>query len=238
MSKQKKALVLFSGGQDSATCLAYALKNCDYVETLGFDYGQRHDIEMKCRLNVREELLKAFPEYKDRLGPDHVLELPALGALSDTALTRDKEIEMSDAGLPSTFVPGRNIIFLNYAAVYAWRRGIKELITGICQTDYSGYPDCRDDFAKSMQVTLNLGMEADFRINTPLMWLTKAQTWQMAEELGGKKLVELIRVHTHTCYTGTRDELHDWGMGCGKCPACELRAKGWEEYVKDKAGNI
>ncbi|NLO79204.1 MAG: 7-cyano-7-deazaguanine synthase QueC [Xanthomonadaceae bacterium] len=230
MTERQAALVLFSGGQDSATCLAWALARYERVETLGFRYGQRHAVELDCRLRLREALRALRPEWAARLGEDHVLTLDCLGALSDTALTREAAIAMQANGLPNTFVPGRNLLFLTYAAALAYRRGIKRLVAGVCETDFSGYPDCRDDTMKALQVALNLGMDSRFVIDTPLMWLDKAATWALAEELGGAALVELIREHTHTCYLGERGTRHDWGYGCGSCPACELRAAGWARY--------
>ncbi len=224
------ALVLFSGGQDSATCLAWALDRFDRVETLGFDYGQRHRAELACRAAFRARLAAGFPAWAARLGEDHTLALDALAAVSDTALTREVEIAMGADGLPNTFVPGRNLVFLAFAAALAYRRGLRHIVTGVCETDYSGYPDCRDDTVKAMQVALNLGMQARFVIHTPLMRLDKAQTWALAERLGGEPLLELVREHTHSCYNGDREHGHDWGFGCGACPACELRAGGWERF--------
>ena len=218
----RSALVLFSGGQDSATCLAWAKDRFDAVSTVGFDYGQMHRIEMDCRKVVLERL---HPE-----GEDTVLDLGIIGQLSETSLTRDMEIRMQENGLPNSFVPARNILFLTCAAMLAYRSGIEHLVAGVCQTDYSGYPDCRDDFVKAQQVALNLGMETHLTIHTPLMHLTKAESWVLAHDLGGDDLVELIRTETHTCYKGVRDTLHPWGHGCGACPACELRAKGWTEW--------
>jgi 7-cyano-7-deazaguanine synthase len=226
----QKALVLFSGGQDSATCLAWACARFGHVETVGFDYGQRHRVEMDQRPVFLDAFATGFPLLAARLGADTVLDVATLGQVSETALTRDTEIVMTGAGLPSTFVPGRNLIFLTYAAALAYRRGIRHLVTGVCETDYSGYPDCRDDTIKALQVALNLGMEQRFVLHTPLMWVDKPGTWRMAEELGGAALVELIREATHSCYLGRRDRRHDWGYGCGDCPACELRARGWEQY--------
>jgi 7-cyano-7-deazaguanine synthase len=220
------ALVLFSGGQDSATCLAWALDRFAHVETLGFDYGQRHRVE----LDVRDAFRATLPG----LGPDHVVQLDALGAISDTALTRDAEIAMGAEGLPNTFVPGRNLVFLTFAAALAYRRGLKHIVAGMCETDYSGYPDCRDDTIKALQVALNLGMERRFVLHTPLMWLTKGDTWRLAETLGGRALVEAVVEHTHTCYLGDRTHRHPWGFGCGTCPACELRAQGWRDYVSER----
>lgn len=227
----KSALVMFSGGQDSATCLAWALERYDTVETVGFDYGQRHKVELKCRMVFIEELRAAFPAWDRKLGQDHFLNLGLLGEISDTALTADKRIEFAESGLPNTFVPGRNLLFFTLAGAIAFRRGQKALVGGMCETDYSGYPDCRDDTLKALQVALNLGLDSRFVIETPLMWIDKAETWSLAEQLGGGKLVELIRDKTHTCYEGTRDSHHDWGYGCGECPACELRRVGYEAYA-------
>ncbi len=224
------SLVLFSGGQDSATCLAWALDHGGPVETLAFDYGQRHRIELDCRTRFRAGLAGAFPGWASRLGEDHLLRLDALGAISETALTRDSAITMQENGLPSTFVPGRNLIFLSFAAALAYRRGLRHIVAGMCETDYSGYPDCRDDTIKAMQVALNLGMDRRFVLHTPLMRRDKAATWTLAERLGGPALVELIRVETHSCYLGERSVLHDWGHGCGACPACELRRQGWQRF--------
>jgi 7-cyano-7-deazaguanine synthase len=226
----ERALVLFSGGQDSATCLAWACARFAAVETLGFAYGQRHAVEMDQRPLFLKGFAEAFPDWAARLGADAVLDVATLGQVSETALTRDAEIVMTAAGLPSTFVPGRNLIFLAFAAALAYRRGIRHVVLGVCETDYSGYPDCRDDTIKAMQVALNLGLESRFVLHTPLMWIDKAGTWAMAERLGGATLVELIREETHSCYLGVRDRRHDWGHGCGECPACDLRAKGWERY--------
>jgi 7-cyano-7-deazaguanine synthase len=226
--KDDSALVLFSGGQDSATCLAWALDRFAHVETLGFDYGQRHVVELTTRAAFRAHLAQ-HAAWGARLGMDHVLNLAALGAISDTSLTRDVAIEMETGGLPNTFVPGRNLIFLTFAAALAFRRGVKHIVTGVCETDYSGYPDCRDDTINALQVALNLGMEKRFVLHTPLMWRDKAATWQLAEKLGGANLVEAIRGITHSCYLGDRTP-HEWGAGCGHCPACDLRAKGWQRY--------
>jgi 7-cyano-7-deazaguanine synthase len=225
------ALVLFSGGQDSATCLAWALERFGRVETIGFDYGQRHQVELACRAPFREALTARFPDWKMRLGPDHVLALNALGAVSETAMTRDTAITMAANGLPNTFVPGRNLLFLTYAAAVAYRRGLRHIVGGMCETDYSGYPDCRDDTIKALQVALSLGMDRRVVLHTPLMWLDKAATWRMARDLGGDALVELILEGTHTCYLGDRAHRHEWGYGCGTCPACELRRRGWEMFV-------
>jgi 7-cyano-7-deazaguanine synthase len=229
----ESALVLFSGGQDSATCLAWALDRFARVETIGFDYGQRHKVELDCRRTLREGMVALNPAWAERLGPDHTLEIAALAALSDTALTREVAIETAAGGLPNTFVPGRNLLFLTFAAALAWRRGLRHLVGGMCETDYSGYPDCRDDTIKALQVALNLGMERRFVLHTPLMWIDKAGTWRLARELGGTPLVELIRLESHSCYLGDRTLPHPWGFGCGTCPACQLRARGWERFVAE-----
>ena len=226
----EKAIVLFSGGQDSTTCLAWALDRFAAVETVGFDYGQRHQVELACREPVAAELARLFPQWKPRLGEDHLLDLGLLGQISDTALTRDVEIAMGDHGLPTTFVPGRNLVFLTFAAALAYRRGARHIVAGMCETDFSGYPDCRDDTMKAMQLALNLGMAQHFVIHTPLMWLDKAATWALAEDLGGPLLVDLILEHTHSCYHGDRTHRHEWGYGCGDCPACALRAAGYKRF--------
>jgi 7-cyano-7-deazaguanine synthase len=225
-----KALVLFSGGQDSATCLAWALARFDGVETIGFDYGQRHKVELDCRTRFLEGLRVQRPDWASRLGDDHMIDLSVLGQISDTALTRDVAIAMTESSLPSTFVPGRNLLFFTFAAAVAYRRGLKHIVGGMCETDYSGYPDCRDDTIKALQVALTLGMDRRFVLHTPLMWIDKAATWALAEELGGAKLVALVEEETHSCYQGDRTQRHDWGYGCGTCPACELRAKGHAGY--------
>ena len=225
-----KALVLFSGGQDSSTCLAWALHRFDDVETVGFDYGQRHRIELDRRGVIRDRL-RERAEWAARLGEDHTLDLGALGAISDTALTREVEIELGAEGLPTTFVPGRNLAFLTFAAALAYRRGIKHIVGGMCETDYSGYPDCRDDTIKALQVALNLGMQRRFVLHTPLMWIDKAATWAMALDLGGRELVEMLVEETHTCYRGERGQRHEWGYGCGTCPACVLRAEGFRKFA-------
>ena len=225
-----RAIVLFSGGQDSTTCLAWALERFAHVETVGFDYRQRHRVELDVRAPILAKLGAGFPSWAGRLGPDHLLDLAVLGQVSDTALTRDVAIGMGENGLPTSFVPGRNLLFLTFAAALAYRRGIKHIVTGVCETDFSGYPDCRDDTVKAMQLALNLGMEARFVLHTPLMWIDKAETWRRAEGLGGAPLVDLVRDDTHTCYAGDRTHRHDWGFGCGTCPACELRARGYREF--------
>ncbi len=222
----RHALVLFSGGQDSATCLAWALDRYERVETIGFDYGQRHAVELQCRAAFVAKLRAAFPAWSARLGGDHLLDLGLLGQISDTALTADRAIAFESSGLPNTFVPGRNLIFLTFAAAIAYRRGASVLVGGMCETDYSGYPDCRDDTLKSLQVTLGLGLDQRLVIETPLMWLDKARTWQLAQALGGDTLVDLVRRDTHTCYLGDRTHWHEWGWGCGDCPACLLRSRG------------
>ena len=230
MTDDGGALVLFSGGQDSATCLAWALSRFDTVETVGFDYGQRHRVELECRQEFRAKVVDIDPAWADRLGPDHMLDLSVLGQVSETALTREAEIALRADGLPNTFVPGRNLAFFTLAAALASRRKLRHLVGGMCETDYSGYPDCRDDTLKSLQVTLNLGMGSRSVVHTPLMWLDKAQTWSLAHTLGGEELIDLIRAGTHTCYLGEHGKLHDWGYGCGACPACVLRLNGWKEY--------
>jgi 7-cyano-7-deazaguanine synthase len=225
-----RALVLFSGGQDSATCLAWALDRFDRVETIGFDYGQRHRIE----LDVRTTFLawvKQQERWALKFGEDHLVTIGALGAISETSLTRDVEIRMETGGLPNTFVPGRNLIFLTFAAALAYRRDLRHIVTGVCETDYSGYPDCRDDTIKALQVALNLGMESRFVLHTPLMWRDKKATWDLAEQLGGAGLVEAIRRDTHSCYLGDRTP-QPWGAGCATCPACDLRARGWQAHVE------
>jgi 7-cyano-7-deazaguanine synthase len=230
------ALVLFSGGQDSATCLAWALDRFEHVETVGFDYGQRHRVELDVRPPFLDAVRDSSPAWAGKLGRDHLLELPILGAISDTALTSDAEIALRADGLPNTFVPGRNLLFLTLAAALAARRGLRHIVAGVCETDYSGYPDCRDDTIKALQVTLNLGMNSRFVLHTPLMWLDKTATWSLAEQLGGTQLVELIRTGTHSCYLGDHETSHDWGKGCGDCPACNLRRAGWEGYSQSSGG--
>jgi len=228
------ALVLFSGGQDSTICLADALTRFDRVETVGFNYGQRHSVEMDCRLNVLAAIRAQLPHWANKLGEDHVCDLSVLGEISETSLTRDVKIQTAETGLPDTFVPGRNLMFLTLAGAIAWRRGINTLIGGMCETDYSGYPDCRRETLDAQELTLSRGMDRPFKIDTPLMWIDKAQTWEMAQDLGGQPLVDLILEETHTCYLGDRTQRHDWGYGCAACPACDLRAKGyakWQETV-------
>ena len=225
--RSERAIVLFSGGQDSTTCLAWALERFAHVETVGFDYRQRHRVELDVRGPILARLSTEFPAWATRLGPDHLLDLAVLGQVSDTALTRDVAVGMGENGLPTSFVPGRNLVFLTFAAALAYRRGIRHIVTGVCETDYS---DCRDDTVKAVQLALNLGMEARFVLHTPLMWIDKAETWRMAECLGGEPLVALVRDDTHSCYLGDRTRRHDWGYGCGTCPACELRANGYREY--------
>ena len=229
--RQEKALVLFSGGQDSATCLAWALACFSSVETIGFDYGQRHRIELDCRAAVRAGLRREFPDWSARLADDHLVGLGVLGEISDTALTSDTAIAFQQDGLPNTFVPGRNLLFFTFAAALGYRRGTRHLVGGMCETDYSGYPDCRDDTLKALQATLSLGMDHRFVIHTPLMWRDKAASWALAQSLGGDKLVELIREETHSCYLGDRTHHHAWGYGCGECPACQLRGRGWEIFT-------
>lgn len=227
-----RALVLFSGGQDSTACLAWALQHYGHVETIGFDYGQRHVVELESRLAVRAQLHAQFPQWSTRLSDDHLLDLSLLGQMSDTALTDERAIEMSAGGLPNTFVPGRNLLFFTFAAAVAYRRGLNVLVGGMCETDYSGYPDCRDNTLKALQVALSLGMDTPMVIETPLMWLDKAQTWALTAALGGAALNELIAEHTHTCYVGDRSQRHDWGYGCGQCPACALRGRGYRAWRK------
>ena len=228
------ALVLFSGGQDSTVCLAWALDRFETVETIGFDYGQRHRAELEQRPVLRRRLGEIRPAWAPRLGPDHVLTLPALEAISETSLTRDTAFEVAASGLPNTFVPGRNLLFLTYAAALAWRRGIGTLVGGMCETDFSGYPDCRNDTIQTAAKALSLGLDRQVAIETPLMWRTKAQTWQLSLELGGSALVDLIVEETVTCYKGLREPRHAWGAGCGECPSCELRKKGWDEWQSGK----
>jgi 7-cyano-7-deazaguanine synthase len=231
-SHSPAALVLFSGGQDSSVCLAWALSRYARVETVGFDYGQRHAAELKARSNVRSALTERFPAWAASLGEDRVIDIRAFGAIGETALTAERAIEIDERGLPTTYVPGRNLVFLTYAAALADRRGLTDLVGGMCETDYSGYPDCRRATLDAMEGTLRLGMERDFSVLTPLMRLTKAQTWALAKGLGGEPLVEIIARDSHSCYLGQRTPVHDWGAGCGACPACELRERGWAEWVE------
>jgi 7-cyano-7-deazaguanine synthase len=233
MNDTSGALVLFSGGQDSAVCLTWALRRYGRVETVGFDYGQRHAVELEARQQVRAAIAGAFPAWRGRLGPDHLLDMRGFGAVAESALTTDRAIELTEKGLPSTFVPGRNLAFFVYAAALADRRGLGRLVGGMCETDFSGYPDCRRDTLDAMERALNLGMAQTFVIETPLMRLTKAETWALAEGLGGEALVEIILRESHTCYLGDRGELHAWGYGCGACPACELRARGWDQWIAE-----
>jgi len=227
---QRRALVLFSGGQDSTTCLAWALDRYPHVETVAFDYGQRHRIELDARLNVLRELRAGFPAWAPRLGEDHLLDLRVLGQVGDTAMTSDRAIEMQANGLPNTFVPGRNLLFLTLAAALGYRRQLDVLVGGMCETDFSGYPDCRDDTIKAQQVALGLGLGTRVTIETPLMWIDKADTWALARQLGGQALVDIVVEHSHTCYLGERGARHAWGYGCGQCPACALRKAGWERW--------
>ena len=227
----RRALVLFSGGQDSTACLAHALDHYAHVETIGFDYGQRHGVELESRLHVRSQLHEKFPRWARRLGDDHLLDLSLLGQISDTALTSQREIEMNAGGLPNTFVPGRNLLFFMFASTVADRRGLSVLVGGMCETDYSGYPDCRDNTLKALQIAISLGLDTPMTIDTPLMWLDKAETWALTERLGGETLIELVVEHTHSCYLGDREHRHAWGYGCGLCPSCDLRRKGYETWL-------
>ncbi|MGI9521395.1 MAG: 7-cyano-7-deazaguanine synthase QueC [Hyphomicrobiaceae bacterium] len=226
-----RALVLFSGGQDSTVCLAWTLARFTHVETIGFRYGQRHVVELECRNRIRDRIMRDYPLWSKRLKDDHCLDVDVLGKIAKTTLTGNRESVSAEGGLPSTFVPGRNLLFFTLAATLAYDRGVRHLIGGMSQSDYSGYPDCRDDSIKALQVSLNTGMEAQYVLHTPLMWLNKASTWRMAETLGGQSLVELIVDETHTCYVGAREIRHAWGYGCDACPACELRSRGYETYA-------
>ena len=231
MGSADGALVLFSGGQDSTTCVAWALNRYAKIETIGFDYGQRHAVELEVRPSVLQSLRNINPQWDKKLGEDHMIDLSLISKISNTAMTQDVEITMMENGLPNTFVPGRNLLFMTVAATVAYRRGLDVLVGGMCETDFSGYPDCRDDTMKALQVSLNLGMATRLKLETPLMWIDKAETWKLAQDLGGNALVDLIRSGTHTCYLGERGALHDWGYGCGKCPACELRARGYANFI-------
>jgi 7-cyano-7-deazaguanine synthase len=230
-----RALVLLSGGQDSTTCLAWALKHYSAVDTVGFSYGQRHAVELECRKSILAKIRSVETQWAGRLGEDHLLDLSVFGAISESALTQELEIAMTKEGLPTTFVPGRNLVFLCFAAIMAYRRGIKNIVAGTCETDFSGYPDCRDDTIKAMQVAINLGMARQFTLHTPLMWKTKRQTWELARELGGTRLLDLITSETHTCYLGDRTKKHEWGYGCGTCPACVIRSRGYMEFASAAA---
>jgi 7-cyano-7-deazaguanine synthase len=234
-SGPESALVLFSGGQDSTVCLVWALERFARVETIGFDYGQRHAVELCVRPRIRQRIAALDAGWASRLGEDHVVRIDALAAISETALTRDTAIAVADSGLPTTFVPGRNLIFFALAGALAYRRGAKHLVAGMCETDYSGYPDCRDDTVKAMQLALNLGMERRFVVHTPLMWIDKAETFALAQELGGDALVGLLVEETHSCYLGDRSTRHVWGFGCGECPACRLRAGGFARWMEMRA---
>jgi 7-cyano-7-deazaguanine synthase len=227
----RHALVLFSGGQDSTACLAWALDRYAHVETIGFDYGQRHGVELEARLHVRSALHAQFPRWARKLGDDHLIDLAVLGQISETAMTDQREIEMGSQGLPNTFVPGRNLLFFNFAAAVAYKRALSVLVGGMCETDFSGYPDCRDNALRALQVAISLGLDAPMTIDTPLMWLDKSQTWALIEQLGGEPLIELVVEHSHTCYMGDREHRHEWGYGCGMCPACDLRRKGYALWV-------
>jgi len=230
VSLSESALVLFSGGQDSTVCLAWALERFARVETVGFDYGQRHAVELEVRPHIRAHLASLSGRWRARLGDDHLVRIDALAKISETALTRDVAIEIAESGLPTTFVPGRNLVFFSFAGALAYRRGVKHIVAGMCETDFSGYPDCRDDTVKAMQLALTLGMDRRFVIHTPLMWIDKAATFALADELGGEALIEVLLAETHTCYLGDREHRHVWGFGCGACPACRLRADGYEKW--------
>lgn len=234
MTEPLGALVLFSGGQDSTTCLAWALERFQRVETIGFDYGQRHRVELECRKNVLARLRTAFSQWSTHLGEDHVLDVGILGKISDTALTRDAEIKLTQGGLPNTFVPARNLLFLTLACAVAYRRNLTVLVGGMCETDYSGYPDCRDNTMKAMQLALASGTDRSFRVETPLMWLDKAATWALAQALGGEELISIVTEYSHTCYLGERTARHKWGYGCGQCPACQLRKEGYRRWKADQ----
>lgn len=230
------ALVLFSGGQDSTVCLAWALERFERVETIGFDYGQRHRIELDMRPRIRADIGKLKTKWKARLGEDHLVSLEALAAISESALTREVAIEIGESGLPTTFVPGRNLIFLSFAGALAYRRGAEHIVAGMCETDYSGYPDCRDQTIKAMGHALELGMDRGFELHTPLMWIDKAATFALAHALGGDALIRLVVEETHSCYLGDRSRRHAWGYGCGECPACKLRSAGWDKWEATRPG--
>jgi 7-cyano-7-deazaguanine synthase len=230
------ALVLFSGGQDSTVCLAWALERFSRVETIGFDYGQRHAIELSVRARLREKMSALNSGWAARLGNDHIIKLDALAAISDTALTRQTAIKIADSGLPTTFVPGRNLMFFCFAGALAYRRGARHLVAGMCETDYSGYPDCRDNTIKAMQVALTLGLDKRVAIHTPLMWIDKAETFALAVEIGGEAFLDLLIEDSHSCYLGDRARRHDWGYGCGTCPACQLRAQGFAKFKSRSDG--
>ena len=232
MKYETKALIMFSGGQDSATCLAWALEKYDYIETVGFNYDQRHSVEMECRETVLSKVRLNFPEWNKKLSDDHIIDLSSLGKISDTSLTRNMEITLNEEGLPSTFVPGRNLIFLNFSAAIAYRRGINILIGGMCESDFSGYPDCRKETLDAKMKAISLGLDKEFILETPLMYLSKSEAWKKAEKLGGKRLIDIIIEDSHSCYKGHRNKRYEWGYGCNSCPACDLRAKGWSSYTK------
>jgi 7-cyano-7-deazaguanine synthase len=232
------ALVLLSGGQDSTVCLAWALDRFTRVETIGFDYGQRHRVELVARARVRERIASMRPDWAGRLGADEVVPIEALGMLSNSALTREVAIEVAQSGLPTTFVPGRNLVFFAFAGALAYRRGARHLVAGMCETDFSGYPDCRDDTVKAMQLALNLGMDRRFVIHTPLMWIDKAGTFALAQALGGEPFIDLLVEDTHTCYLGDRTHRHEWGYGCGTCPACRLRADGFAKWKSERTAPL
>jgi 7-cyano-7-deazaguanine synthase len=224
-----KALVLLSGGQDSTTCLAWAIEKFQYIETIGYTYGQRHRVEIDCRQDILA-FFKASPRWGGKIGQDHLVDIPALTAIGATAMTSEAQIFIDQSGLPTTFVPGRNLVFLTFAAAVAYRRSCKNIVTGVCETDYSGYPDCRDDTIKALQVAVNAGLESRFTFHTPLMWIDKAETWALAHQIGGQEFTNLIIQKTHTCYLGNRERFHSWGYGCGECPACDLRSQGWAKW--------
>ena len=235
---RNEAIVLFSGGQDSTTCLAWSLDKFEQVSTVGFQYGQRHAVELSCRKEILNAIRKEYPSWNQKLKEDRVINLDFIKDLGANALTEENEIKTGEKGLPTTFVPGRNIFFLSASAAIAYQQSVNHIVGGMCETDFSGYPDCRNKTIESLQETLSLGMDAHFEMHTPLMWLNKAQTWAMAKEFGGDKLVDLIIQHTHTCYLGERDTLHAWGYGCGRCPACLLRAKGYQEFIEGENNEL